>query len=300
MDFRKLQSFLAVVDVGSVSQAAQGLHITQPALSRQIHTLENELNLKLFETHRGRLHLTYAGREFLGLARDLNARVEQTRAAVNSLVNGTVSKLVVAATPATTTDLLAPFLAAQGAAEPLVLTRQAHHWEIPDLLHAGIDFAVSPVPVSMEYQHLPLRPIRVQAFVAESHRWANLYRTGVRLDELVEERLIASGPGAASRTALDSAVMAAGLSYREIHSCDDASTVKALATSGQGVAILTIPQSKGIRGIPILSPDGQELEQLNVHLTVAWHLEHYAAGTIARLAAALQNFQRKQIPQPLD
>ncbi|MBR1827919.1 MAG: LysR family transcriptional regulator, partial [Atopobiaceae bacterium] len=52
MELRELRSFLAVVRAGSVTHAAEELHITQPALSRQIAGLERELGCTLLE--RGR------------------------------------------------------------------------------------------------------------------------------------------------------------------------------------------------------------------------------------------------------
>ena len=52
MDLRELRSFLAIVQAGSVTRAAEDLHITQPALSRQMDQLERELGCRLLE--RGR------------------------------------------------------------------------------------------------------------------------------------------------------------------------------------------------------------------------------------------------------
>ncbi|HEM5090748.1 TPA: LysR family transcriptional regulator, partial [Streptococcus suis] len=48
MDIRVLTYFIAIVQTGSISNAAQRLHITQPTLSRQIKELEQELDTILF------------------------------------------------------------------------------------------------------------------------------------------------------------------------------------------------------------------------------------------------------------
>jgi len=49
MDSRRLRHFLAVYDSGSLGQAAEEIHLTQPAVSKSIHQLEDELNVQLFE-----------------------------------------------------------------------------------------------------------------------------------------------------------------------------------------------------------------------------------------------------------
>jgi DNA-binding transcriptional LysR family regulator len=49
MDLRRLRTFVAVAELGTVSKAALRLRITQPALSRQISYLQQELDLRLFD-----------------------------------------------------------------------------------------------------------------------------------------------------------------------------------------------------------------------------------------------------------
>jgi DNA-binding transcriptional LysR family regulator len=49
MDLRHARTFVAIADLGTVSKAAVHLRISQPALSRQVSNLEEELGLKLFD-----------------------------------------------------------------------------------------------------------------------------------------------------------------------------------------------------------------------------------------------------------
>lgn len=58
MDLRHARTFVTVAELGTVSKAADRLHIAQPALSRQITNLEQELGLKLFDRAGRRLVLT--------------------------------------------------------------------------------------------------------------------------------------------------------------------------------------------------------------------------------------------------
>ncbi|MBL9145176.1 MAG: LysR family transcriptional regulator [Verrucomicrobiaceae bacterium] len=71
MEFHQLRYFVAAAEDLSISRAAERLHVTQPALSRQISVLEDELGIALFDRIRKRIHLTDAGRFFLPRARQL-------------------------------------------------------------------------------------------------------------------------------------------------------------------------------------------------------------------------------------
>jgi Transcriptional regulator len=66
MDLRRLRTFVAVAELGTVSKAALHLRISQPALSRQINDLEQEFGFRLFDRVGRRLFLTAAGEHLLG------------------------------------------------------------------------------------------------------------------------------------------------------------------------------------------------------------------------------------------
>lgn len=71
MEFHQLRYFIAAAEDLSISAAAKRLHVTQPALSRQIAVLEAELGVGLFDRIRKRIYLTDAGRFFLPKARQI-------------------------------------------------------------------------------------------------------------------------------------------------------------------------------------------------------------------------------------
>lgn len=71
MQFTDLQAFVTVEETGSVSRAAELLHLTQPAVTRRIQALESVLDTKLFDRVGKRLILTPAGQIFLDHARGL-------------------------------------------------------------------------------------------------------------------------------------------------------------------------------------------------------------------------------------
>ncbi|HIE4801306.1 TPA: nitrogen assimilation transcriptional regulator NAC [Serratia marcescens] len=84
MNLRRLKYFVKIVDVGSLTQAAEVLHIAQPALSQQLATLEGELKQQLLiRTKRG-VQPTEAGNILYAHAQTILRQCEQAQSAVNS------------------------------------------------------------------------------------------------------------------------------------------------------------------------------------------------------------------------
>lgn len=90
MNIRVLKAFLAVSRYASITRAAECLHISQPALSRQIAELESELNARLFERSTRRLTLTESGLLFEERARQLVALAEEAKRDV-ALIGGSLA-----------------------------------------------------------------------------------------------------------------------------------------------------------------------------------------------------------------
>ncbi|MDH3582058.1 MAG: LysR substrate-binding domain-containing protein [Hyphomicrobiales bacterium] len=84
METRILGNFLRVAETGKFSQAAAELNLAQPALSRQMALLEEDVGAQLFVRHRRGVTLTDAGALFRQRAEEILASVEQARAAVSS------------------------------------------------------------------------------------------------------------------------------------------------------------------------------------------------------------------------
>ncbi|MCH8543275.1 MAG: LysR family transcriptional regulator [Alcanivorax sp.] len=93
MDTHSLQAFLAVTDHGSFSTAAEALFVTQPAISKRIALLEQQLGTRLFDRIGRQVHLTEAGQALLPRARNILRDMEDTSRAISNLagqVGGTL------------------------------------------------------------------------------------------------------------------------------------------------------------------------------------------------------------------
>jgi LysR family transcriptional regulator, nitrogen assimilation regulatory protein len=110
MDLKRLRTFVAVAELGTVSRAALRVRISQPALSRQIGDLEDEFNVRLFDRVGRRLILTAIGEQLLGDCRGLLGQAGSLGERVELLRRGDSGVLKVAAPPQTIESVLSTFL----------------------------------------------------------------------------------------------------------------------------------------------------------------------------------------------
>ncbi|TGN41581.1 LysR family transcriptional regulator [Marinobacter confluentis] len=94
MDAHLLQAFVAVIDQGSFSEAAERLHLTQPAISKRLSALENLTGNRLIDRSNRKIRLTDAGARLLPHARRIIDEVHNARLALsdrNDRVSGRLS-----------------------------------------------------------------------------------------------------------------------------------------------------------------------------------------------------------------
>ena len=110
MDLKRLRTFVAVADFGTVSKAALRLRISQSALSRQISDLEYECGFKLFDRIGRRLFLTTRGEQLLGDCRGVLGQMGSLGERIELLKRGDSGVLKLAAPPQTIESVLSGFL----------------------------------------------------------------------------------------------------------------------------------------------------------------------------------------------
>src|SRR3954469_5561177 len=118
MELRHLRYFSAVAAHGSFNRAANNLHLTQPALSRQVKDLEDELGVPLFLRGTNAVTLTAAGELFYEEARDLLARADQAIQRVRGEARNEILRVGYA--PSLTTGVMAGALEKFQTATPRV------------------------------------------------------------------------------------------------------------------------------------------------------------------------------------
>ncbi len=145
MDLANLNAFIAIAEAGSFSEAGERLHLTQPAVSKRIAGLEQQLNVRLFDRIGREVSLTEAGRALLPRAYQILNVLDDTRRALTNL-NGEISgRLTLATSHHIGLHRLPPLLRAFTRAHPQVaLDIQFLDSEVAyeEVLHGRAELAV--------------------------------------------------------------------------------------------------------------------------------------------------------------
>lgn len=84
LDWERLRLFHTVAEAGSFTEGARRLHMSQPALSRQIQTLEESINAKLFHRHARGLAMTHEGEQLYRATHDMAETIDRTQAGIEA------------------------------------------------------------------------------------------------------------------------------------------------------------------------------------------------------------------------
>lgn len=160
--FDTLQSFIAVVETGSFSEAAERLAVGKSVISRRVSALENRLGVQLLRRTTRRLSLTEAGREFYPRAARLLAELEEAEQAVAEGQRTLRGRLRLAAPLSFGIRHLGPALNAFMAEHPeLVLDLDLDDREV-NLVEEGVDVAVRIGRLDdSSLVAVPLFPVRI-------------------------------------------------------------------------------------------------------------------------------------------
>ncbi len=145
MDLANLNAFIAIAETGSFSTAAERLHLTQPAVSKRIAGLEQQLNVRLFDRLGREVGLTEAGRALLPRAYQILGVLDDTRRALNNLTGEISGRLTLATSHHIGLHRLPPLLRAFTRAHPQVaLDIQFLDSEVAyeEVLHGRAELAV--------------------------------------------------------------------------------------------------------------------------------------------------------------
>src|ERR1700686_3183650 len=147
MELRHLRYFLAAAEALSFTKAAAQLRIAQPALSRRVQDLEEEIGVDLLKRSPRGVTLTGEGKLFLEKTRHLLKLADESVEQVRALARGQYGDLHIGYSPSPTVEILPPALAAFQKAFPgvNVLPHDASQREVAEGLKNGtLELAITP------------------------------------------------------------------------------------------------------------------------------------------------------------
>ena len=181
LELRHLRLVAGIADAGSMTRAAERLHLTQSALSHQLRDIEDRLGTPFFTRLGRRMVLTAAGRRVLESARRVIADVERTEDDVRRLAGHGHGTIRVCTECNTGYHWLAPLLATFQRKHPHVdvhIAADATAHPVDALLDGRVDLAILiDPPADRRFRQRPLFADEMVAIVAKSHplakkRWA--------------------------------------------------------------------------------------------------------------------------------
>jgi LysR family transcriptional regulator, cyn operon transcriptional activator len=247
MDLRHLRYFVAVAETGAFARAAARLRITQPALWRQVHDLEAELGVRLFERTGRRVRVTSAGEGLLLRSRELLAGAERLVEHAQAVRGGEVGSLSIGASPQVIQNVLAPFLTRYLKSRPGVDIQ---------LIEEGGARSLGLVERGEAHLALALRrgndrldgrlifPVRVLAAMSPRHPLAQ--RATVDVTDLQDQRVLLLRHGFGVREMFDVACRVAHVHTHTVLEAGDPQSLIALAEAARGIAI--VPSTVGFVG----------------------------------------------------
>lgn len=290
MQLRHLEYFVATADAGTVTAAAAAVHVTQPALSRQLRQLEDDLGVQLFDRVTGRLHLNRTGRALLPAAREVLRSAADLADIARLHERGKVERLAICAPTVTLTDVVSPFVATMSAEDPVIEVRGGDGLAVEEMLEAGADVAIGTQRPGRPYAAQPLAELPVWAYVRPEDELAS--QNSARLETLVDRPLVVLPKTFTAREALDNAVHHAGVSLSSVVVAANGTIAQALAASGRGIAVVSDDPRYDLVAVPI--DLGHEV--LHVRLTAAWDPRSVAVPAVELLVERLREWVAHRYP----
>jgi len=259
MDWAGLNAFVAVVERGGFSAAAEYLHLTQPAVSKRIAQLEESLDVRLFDRLGRQVLLTEAGRLLLPRARQMLAEAEAARRALADLGQDIGGRLSLATSHHIGLHRLPALLRRFGADHPRVAldirfmdSEQAY----AQVVAGEVELAVTTLgPTEPPLQAHPVWHDPLCFAVAPDHPLARQAR--VSLADLAQHPAVLPDPGTFTHRIVASTFARRGLSVQLRMTTNYMETIKMMVATG--LAWSALPQIMADAQVRVLPVPGVSL-----------------------------------------
>lgn len=248
MNLRRLKYFVKIVDIGSLTQAAEVLYIAQPALSQQLATLEGEVHQQLLVRTKRGVTPTEAGKVLYRHAQIILRQCEQALADMEAAGRGLSGQVSVGLAPGTAASALAlPLLRTVRARHPGVLLYLNENYGITlsELIMNGrMDLAV--LYGDKAVHGLSFLPLLKEPLFLVGPASMPKPAEPVRLTDLRDIELFLPRPYNIVRKLVNEAFMGLGLAPRVVAEIESAFTLTAVIADGLGATILPASMAREV------------------------------------------------------
>ena len=287
VDIRQLRTILAIAETGSLTRAAELLHVVQPALSRQLRQLEEELGTPLFVRNRLGMVLTVPGRRFIDQVRVSLQGLYQAKADIGAAAANLMGSVSIGMLPALATRLAGPLVISLRRQYPDLKVRITTGFT--DFLQHGLEHGKLDICLMGDYlqsELLHTSPVfREPLYVVGLPDLGLSPDTPVGLADVARMPLVV--PEAESlRNVIDRACTIIGVDLNLVAESDSTAVLLELVERGVGFTILPVMpiasmlRAKRLAGAPIIAPPlrrtvivGSPVINRNPHTVKALHAE---------------------------
>lgn len=273
LDLLQLEYFKTVARLEHMSNAARKLNISQPALSKTIINLENELGVELFNREGRNIRLNSNGQKFLARVNNVFNEINEGIREIHDVTDTIESSVAIAALmPNLLANILSQFLKIYPNTR-ISQFSSFHGRMLKQLENYEVDFCFTLSPIEGEnLEWHPVRNSRLYATLSIDHPLAS--RTSIGLEELADEVFIDLNSNFNFRRSIDNFCLQAGFTRNTQIELENTSAIIGLISKNHGITI-TVKLSpdyvnfKKIVQIPI----SNDYCKLNIGLL--WNNKHY-------------------------
>ncbi|MNX88996.1 HTH-type transcriptional regulator GltC [compost metagenome] len=261
MELRQLRTVLAIAETGSLTKAAELLHVVQPALSRQLKQLEDELGTPLFERNRLGMVLTVPGRRFVDQVRVSLKGLNEARADIGAAKSDLLGTVSIGMLPGLAAALAGPLVIALQQQYPNLRVRIATGFS--DFLQEGLEGGKLDICLMGDYlqsELLQTSPVYSEPIYVFGMPGSGLSEDTPMTLEAVSRMPMVVPEARSLRNVIDRACTILGVNLNLVAESDSTAVILDLVLRGVGytilpvIPIMTMLAEKRIEGAPIISP----------------------------------------------
>jgi len=234
-----LRLFLQVAQNRSFSETSRNANLSQPALSRTIRLLEEELGTRLFDRNSRNVSLTAAGEAMLPIVERLTADFDHAFSELALTFSGARGRVVIGALPSVAASTLPAAIASFLKSHPQVEIVVRDHLSgalYQQMQERQIDLAIATPPEEGEFTFEPFMDDPMVLVAPAGQQFDGAGPVGWSV--FVDQPFIAMAPRSSVRNLTDVAMHKAGITARPLFECTQLATVGAMIEAGLGITAL--------------------------------------------------------------